>query len=79
MPIDPKAPKPIGGSFGDRRELRSSLSGMSPSAVVAKASAMVGEMLRPILKDWLDANLPYLIERMVKKEIERMVDRSTQY
>lgn len=40
---------------------------------------MVRELLRPILKDWLDANLPYLIERMVKQEIERMVDRTSKY
>lgn len=45
MAVDPKTAKPIGSPFGDRRELRASLSGMSPSAVVAKASAMMEEML----------------------------------
>jgi len=33
-------------------------------------------MLRPLLKEWLDRNLPYLIERLVKKEIDRMVNRA---
>jgi cell pole-organizing protein PopZ len=33
---------------------------------------LVGDMLRPMLKDWLDANLPTLVERMVRAEIERM-------
>lgn len=33
---------------------------------------LVSDMLRPMLKDWLDANLPQLVERMVRSEIERM-------
>ena len=37
---------------------------------------MVRELLRPILKEWLDENLPYMIERIVKKEIEKMVNRA---
>ena len=36
---------------------------------------LVREILRPILKDWLDDNLPYMIERIVKQEIEKMVNR----
>ncbi|HEX5328471.1 MAG TPA: DUF2497 domain-containing protein [Acetobacteraceae bacterium] len=32
--------------------------------------------LRPLLKDWLDANLPHLVERLVRAEIERVVGRS---
>ena len=38
--------------------------------------AMVREMMRPLLKEWLDQNLPYLIERLVKKEIDRMINRA---
>ncbi len=34
------------------------------------------EMLRPILREWLDRNLPYLIERLVKKEIDYMINRA---
>ena len=30
------------------------------------------EMLRPMLKDWLDDNLPTLVERLVREEIERV-------
>ncbi len=30
------------------------------------------EMLRPMLKAWLDANLPAIVERLVKAEIERI-------
>lgn len=34
--------------------------------------AMVAEMLRPMLKDWLDANLPGIVEEQVRKEVERI-------
>ncbi|GLQ39157.1 hypothetical protein GCM10007908_27770 [Rhizobium albus] len=30
------------------------------------------DMLRPMLKDWLDDNLPTLVERLVREEIERV-------
>jgi uncharacterized protein len=33
---------------------------------------LVKEMLRPMLKNWLDDNLPGLVERIVKAEIERV-------
>jgi len=33
---------------------------------------LVKEMLRPMLKTWLDDNLPSLVERIVRDEIERV-------
>ena len=33
---------------------------------------VVSDMLQPMLKSWLDNNLPSLVERMVKEEIERV-------
>jgi cell pole-organizing protein PopZ len=33
---------------------------------------LVREMLRPLLKSWLDDNLPGLVERLVRAEIERV-------
>jgi cell pole-organizing protein PopZ len=30
------------------------------------------EMMRPMLQDWLDNNLPVLVERLVREEIERV-------
>jgi len=33
---------------------------------------MAEEMLRPMLQDWLDNNLPTLVERLVREEIERV-------
>jgi cell pole-organizing protein PopZ len=37
---------------------------------------LVRDILKTLIKDWLDHNLPYMIERIVKKEIERMVNRA---
>lgn len=37
---------------------------------------MVREELRPVLKAWLDANLPSIVERLVQAEIERLVGRA---
>jgi len=34
---------------------------------------LVREMLRPLLKEWLDGNLPRLVERVVREEVDRMV------
>lgn len=33
---------------------------------------MAEEMLRPMLRDWLDNNLPGLVERLVREEIDRI-------
>jgi len=36
---------------------------------------IVREEVRPLLKGWLDANLPAIVERLVRAEIERVVAR----
>jgi cell pole-organizing protein PopZ len=33
---------------------------------------LVSEMLRPMLREWLDDNLPTLVERIVQDEIQRV-------
>ncbi len=33
---------------------------------------LISEMLQPMLKGWLDDNLPSLVERLVKEEIDRV-------
>lgn len=37
---------------------------------------MVREMLRPMLRDWLDNNLPRMVEDMVQREIARITSRN---
>lgn len=36
---------------------------------------LVSEMLRPMMKEWLDQNLPILVETMVAKEIQRITKK----
>ncbi|MBV9522663.1 MAG: DUF2497 domain-containing protein, partial [Alphaproteobacteria bacterium] len=38
---------------------------------------LVREELRPILRDWLDANLPDIVENIVKSEVARLVQGVT--
>ena len=47
-------------------------------AQVADAGALeavVREMLRPMLKDWLDQRLPEIVEELVTREIARLTGR----
>lgn len=37
---------------------------------------LVKEVMRPLLKNWLDANLPRLTERIVRQEVERIARRA---
>jgi hypothetical protein len=36
------------------------------------ADSMVRDMLRPMVKEWLDDNLPEMVERLVRDEIQRI-------
>ena len=36
---------------------------------------LVSSLIRPYLKEWLDANLPSLVERVVQKEVERLTSK----
>jgi cell pole-organizing protein PopZ len=38
--------------------------------------AVVRDMLRPMLKEWLDRNLPEMVEAMVTREITRITGKS---
>jgi cell pole-organizing protein PopZ len=38
--------------------------------------AVVREMLKPMLKEWLDRNLPEIVEELVTREIARIVGKS---
>ena len=52
--------------------------GASPQIVRSGETSLEGlvrEMLRPMLKDWLDAKLPALVETMVSREIERITKK----
>ena len=38
--------------------------------------SLVKELLKPMLKDWLDANLPHIVERLVEREISKLSRRA---
>jgi cell pole-organizing protein PopZ len=53
------------------------LSGLNidPDAGANTLDGLVREMIRPMLKDWLDAHLPELVERLVAREVARISGR----
>jgi len=57
-------------SFGD---LANTLLSRGNNATTVEE--LVQEMLRPLLRNWLDANLPNLVEKLVSEEIERIARR----
>jgi cell pole-organizing protein PopZ len=82
-PVMPHAAEEPRWPAGDRPLLSSSTSAAIDSAFNTLAHTvlvqnsrtledLVREMLRPLLKAWLDDNLPGLVERIVKAEIERV-------
>jgi hypothetical protein len=53
----------------------SAFSALAQTVLVQNARTLedlVREMLRPMLKSWLDDNLPGMVERIVRSEIERV-------
>lgn len=47
----------------------------SPTVGGRALEDMVSEMLRPMLQNWLDTNLPGIVERLVQQEIQKMSKR----
>jgi hypothetical protein len=55
--------------------VRAAFNALLASRFVQHSDAVIGltrEMLRPMLKTWLDDNLPGIVERLVSAEIERI-------
>lgn len=67
-----------------RQSLEALTAAVTPPPAAAPATAPVAgrtmedvvlDALRPMLKDWLDTNLPEMVEAMVAKEISRITGR----
>ena len=56
-------------------ELSSVAATVPPPPAVNPLEEMVREMLRPILKEWLDEHLPNIVNEHVKREISRITGR----
>ena len=63
--LSEQAERQVAASFG---ELSEAFAARSQKTF----DEMAEEMLRPMLQDWLDNNLPVLVERLVREEIERV-------
>jgi len=78
---DASEPAPAVMSDDSARAARDSLVNLSKLLVnpddgqTNTLEGLVREMLRPMLKDWLDAHLPHIVEAMVKREIDRITGR----
>ena len=48
----------------------------APATEGGALDAVVRDMLRPILKDWLDEHLPQIVEDLVTREIARITGRN---
>lgn len=82
-PSETSAPiEPLVGA-GAAASAASAFAGLSASLARPEQTALVGgsgptidalarELLRPMLKEWLDANLPGIVEAAVRKEVERI-------
>jgi hypothetical protein len=79
----PAAEGPTGAQLLSAQAMNRSLSALSelrvamnissqPSGTSVTLEDLTRELLRPMLKDWLDANLPPMVERIVRDEIRKM-------
>ncbi len=79
-PTDHAAPPPVapttlvsqGAASASRQSLSALAAVARPPQAETSLEGLVREMLRPMLRDWLDANLPSLVESLVAKEIARI-------
>lgn len=69
------APRPAIISDSTGRQVAAAFGELSEAFAASRRRSfdeMAEEMLRPMLQDWLDNNLPTLVERLVREEIERV-------
>jgi len=63
--ISEQAGRQVSAAFGELNDAYAARSRKSFDDIAA-------DMMRPMLQDWLDNNLPTLVERLVREEIERV-------
>ena len=78
-PIDLGPPLLDEGMAGHSRqsleELQTIAATVPPIPQINPLEDMVREMLKPILKQWLDEHLPQMVDEHVKREISRITGR----
>lgn len=71
----PEAPRPAIISEVAGRQVAAAFGELSDVFAASRRRSfdeVAEEMMRPMLQDWLDNNLPTLVERLVREEIERV-------
>ena len=89
-PVAPRAQPPAGPDPGallsatTEAATRNALAALSRMVVKPEDTAadntlegLVREMLRPMLKEWLDANLPGVVQATVEREVARIAGRGS--
>ena len=79
-PIEPQSPllseAPEAQAAGSIAEL---MVGLSSATLLGDGDKtleeLVKDLLRPLLKRWLDDNLPPMVEQIVREELERVIAR----
>ena len=76
-PIDEPGPTLVSDNAAQasRQSLAAVSSMRGGAADQGPLEEVVREMLRPMLKDWLDQNLPLMVEELVTREIARITGR----
>jgi cell pole-organizing protein PopZ len=86
MPVASAAPAPVAAAADDsarqpiisqvaRRQVAAAFGELSEAFAARSKKTfdeMAEQMLRPMLQEWLDNNLPLLVEKLVREEIERV-------
>lgn len=67
----PAAPRPV------PRDLLPRTPAPRPTGGDITLDALVREALQPLLSDWIERNLPDMVERLVQAEIRRMTERDS--
>jgi len=83
LPVEPPAElgpplldEQAAGTTRERLDQLSSLAASAPPPPQGNPlEDMLREMLRPVLKQWLDENLPRIVDEHVKREITRITGR----
>ncbi len=63
--VSPTTGQLVGASFNELAEA-------IRQGELRSLEAMAQEMLQPMLREWLDDNLPRMVERLIREEIERL-------
>jgi hypothetical protein len=72
--VAPAVAEAAGAAFA--RLVRTATPETPPPPVPGSLEAVVQDLLRPQIKAWLDQNLPALVERIVEREVEKLIRRA---